>query len=174
MNASSLLSSLKESSTIFWNARNARERAILASAGLALALCLIYAIFFGPALNGRAQLSKDLPMLRQQAAELQALSKQAGELNRAGGPAPAPISQESVATSLVSRGMKPQSLSVTDDVVRVQLAPVSFAGLLDWLDDQQKTSRLSVVDANFVALPQTDMVNATLTLRQHRSEEKFE
>lgn len=174
MNASILLSTLRESSSIFWNTRNARERTILALAGLLVLLCLIYAIFFAPALNGRIQQSKDLPTLRQQEALLQALSKQASALNNAAAAAPAPISAESIAASLVSRGMKPQSLAVTDDLVRVQLNPVSFAGLVDWIDERQKTSGLTVLDASFVALPQNDMVNATLTLRQHRSEEKFE
>ena len=166
---SSLLSTLNESATAFWNGRNERERSILLYGSLALVLLLIYAIFFGPALNGRTALNKDLPALRQQAAEMQALSKQAAELNSGGTSEAPPISQESIAASLSSHGMKPQNLSVTDDLVRMQLNPVSFAGLLDWLDDQQKTSRLTVVDANFIALPQTDTVNATVTLRQQRS-----
>ncbi len=173
-NASALLSTVKESSALFWNSRNVRERAILAAAGLALMLCLIYAIFFSPAIHGRTQLSKDLPVLRQQLAELQVLAKQAADLNSAGAPAVPPISQDSVAASLAARGMKPQSLAVTEGTIRVQLNPVSFAGLLDWLDEQQKTVHVTVVDANFVALLQTDMVNASLTLRQQRSEEKFE
>jgi general secretion pathway protein M len=172
--ASVLLDTARESATLFWNSRNARERAMLASAALVLMLCLIYALCFGPALNGRIQLSKDLPALRQQAAELQALSKQASELNRASAVAVAPISRESIAASLANRGMKPQSLAVTDDVVRVQLNIVSFASVLDWIDEQQKSSHLIVIDANFAALPEADVVNANLTFRQQRSEEKFE
>jgi len=167
---SSLLSTLNESATAFWNGRNERERSILMYGSLLLLLLLVYAIFFGPALNGRTTLNKDLPALRQQAAEVQALAKQAAELNSAGASSEAaPISQETIAASLSSHGMKPQNLAVTDDLVRMQLNPVSFAGLLDWLDDQQKTSHLTVVDANFIALPQTDMVNATVTLKQQRT-----
>jgi general secretion pathway protein M len=165
-----LLNTLNASTAAFWNARNQRERSIMMTGSLALLLFLLYAIFIGPALNGREKLSKDLPALRQQAAELQALSKQAAELNAGGAVAAAPISQESIAESLSSRGMKPQNLAVTDDMVRVQLNPVSFSGLLDWITDQQKTTHLTVVDANFIALPQTDMVNATVTLRQQRNE----
>ena len=98
------------------------------------------------------------------------MSKQAAELNVGGVVDTFPISQESIAASLSSRGMKPVNLSVTDDLVRVQLNPVSFSGLLDWINDQQKTAHLTVLDANFIALPQTDMVNATVTLRQQKSE----
>jgi general secretion pathway protein M len=174
MNVLALLSTLKETATIFWSERNARQRTLLMSAGLAVALYLIYAIFFGPAMNGRAQLSKDLPELRQQVAELQAMAKQAATLNTAGAVTVAPVSQESVTAALTGLGVKPQSLAVTDDLVRVQLNPVSFAGLLGWIDGQQKATHLVLIDANFVALSKTDMVNATLTFRQQKSEEKFE
>lgn len=171
MSAATLLSTLNESATAFWGGRNERERSILVFGGVALALFLVYAIFFGPALSGREKLGKDLPVLRQQAAEIQALSKQAAELNTGALQEADPISQESVAESLSSRGMKPQNLVVTDGTIRVQLNPVSFAGLLDWLDELQRASRLTVVDANFVALQQNDMVNASVTLRQQRAGE---
>ena len=157
---------LKESASTFWDARNPRERTILTSAGLLLLLWLIYALFFGPALQGRTQLGQALPVLRQQALDLQVLARRASELKNAAAPAVTQVSQESLAASLVGAGMKPQSLAVTDDLVRVQLNPVSFSGLVDWIGQQQKASRLEVIDATVTALPQTDMVNATLTLRQ--------
>jgi len=170
MKASVLLSTLSESATTFWNARNERERSILLAGSAALVLLLIYAILFGPALNGREKLSKDLPVLRQQAAEIQALAKQAADLKIGGALEAVPVTQESITTSLSGLGMKAQNISVTDDLVRVQLNPVSFAGLLDWIGDQQKTAHLTVIDANFIALPQTDMVNATVTFRQQKNE----
>ena len=58
----------------------------------------------------------------------------------------------------------------TGDYAKVEIAPVSFAGTLSWLDDMQKTALLYVVDAEIVALAQTDMVDATLTLRQARND----
>ena len=69
-------------------ARNERERTILRVGAAALATLLVYAIFFGPALSGRQKLSEALPRLRQQAAEMQALSKQAAELPAASNPRP--------------------------------------------------------------------------------------
>jgi general secretion pathway protein M len=170
MKLSVLFGTLNESASAFWNARNARERSIMSAGSVALLLFIIYAIFFGPAINGRQTLSKRLPELRQQAAEIQALAKQAADLKVGGALESAPVSQDSITSSLSGRGMKAQNISVTDDLVRVQLNPVSFAGLLEWIDDQQKTAHLIVIDANFTALPQTDMVNATVTLRQQKNE----
>ena len=57
-----------------------------------------------------------------------------------------------------------------DDIVRVQLAAVPFAGVIDWLDEMQRTASLSTIEANVVALPEAGQVNATLTLRQQKSE----
>ena len=61
---------------------------------------------------------------------------------------------------------------VSGDLVRLQLNNVSFAGILDWLDETQKGTRLSVTESTFTALAQTDMVNATLSLRQPKTEDR--
>lgn len=147
-------------------ARDARERAMLAAAATVAALGLFYALLIDPALTSRSQLNKNLPELRQQVALLQSLSKEAAALSgKAASPVPV-LSEESIKTALAGKGLKPQSVTLSGDLAKVQLASASFAGVLAWLDDMQKTARLSVVDANIVALPQPDMVNATLTLRQ--------
>ncbi|MGZ5819610.1 MAG: type II secretion system protein GspM, partial [Burkholderiaceae bacterium] len=69
-------------------------------------------------------------------------------------------------TSLASKALKPQSVTAAGEVMKVQLSDVSFTGLLDWLDEIQKNLRITVVDANITAQAQSDVVNATLTLRQ--------
>lgn len=147
-------------------ARDARERAMLAAAATVAALGLFYALLIDPALTSRSQLNKNLPELRQQVALLQSLSKEAAALSgKAASPVPV-LSEESIKTALAGKGLKPQSVTLSGDLAKVQLASASFASTLAWLDDMQKTARLSVVDANIVALPQPDIVNATLTLRQ--------
>ena len=105
-------------------------------------------------------------MLRQQVAQMQELSKQAAALSIKSAAALPPLSKDSIEAALARNGLKPQSVMLTGDFVKVQLAAASFAGTMDWLDDMQKTALLSVVDANIVALPQPDMINATFTLRQ--------
>jgi general secretion pathway protein M len=171
MKLNEIRDALSEAVTSFWNVRNERERSILIFGAAALVLFLLYAIFFAPALNGRTVLNRDLPAMRQQLAEMQSLAKEVGELAGATAPDPEPVSQENIAASLSSHGLKPQSLTVNGELVRLQINPVAYSSLMDWLDEQQKTARLTVMEANFIVLPQSDSVNASLTLRQQRSGE---
>jgi len=170
MNLTGLLDQSKQSFSEFLAARDAREQTMLAVAALAVTFGLAYALLIDPALAGRSQLNKNLPVLRQQVAQMQALSKETAALS---GKSAAPLitmSKENIDAALARNGLKPQSVMLTGDYVKVQFAAVSFAGTLNWLDDIQKNALISVVDANIVALAQPDMVNATLTLRQPRNE----
>ena len=170
----SLTSRLNESAqplSAFWTARNARERMLLSAAMIVIVLGLVYLLLIDPALTARAQLNKNLPVLRQQVAELQVMAREASGLAAKGSASVAPLSKESLETGLARKGLKPQNVALTgDDVVRVQLAAVPFAGVIDWLDEMQRTASLSTVEANVVALPEPGQVNATLTLRQQKSE----
>ncbi len=171
MNAATQLSGLKQSLSAFWSERNQRERNMLVAAIAVVVLGLIYALFLDPALSGRTDLEKKLPALRQPAAEVQALSKDAvAASSKAATPVP-PMNKESIEASLARKGLKPQNVSVTGELAKVQLSEVSFAGAIDWLADMQRTARVSVVEAKVDALTQPDMVNASFTLRQQRSEQ---
>ncbi len=159
-----------ESLAAFWEARNPRERAILAGGAALLVLGLLYAILLGPALSGRDRLHKDLPQLRQQVAQLQALARDAAGLASSTPATPAPLTKESLEADLTRRSLKPDSVAVTGEIARLQLSNASFASLVAWLDEIQKSTLVSVVDANIVAQAQPDTVNATLTLRQQKGE----
>jgi general secretion pathway protein M len=170
MNLTGLLKLSSLSFSEFWAVRDVRERTMLSAALVAVILGLIYALLVDPALTGRKQLNKDLPLLRQQVAQLQALSKEATALAGKPATAVAAITRDMIETTLARKGLKLQSLLLTGDYAKVQLAAASFAGTLSWLDEMQKTALLSVVDANIAALNQPDLVDATLTLRQARNE----
>jgi general secretion pathway protein M len=170
MNATARLNNAKQSFFRFWSARNKREQNMLIAATAVVVLGLIYALLIDPALSGRADLEKKLPAWRQQAAEVQSLAKEAAGLGGTASAVPPPVTKESLESSLSRKGLKVQNVSVTSDLARVQLNGVSFAGVVDWLDDMQKTARLSVVEASLVAQDKPDTVNATLSLRQQRGE----
>jgi len=170
MNLMSLMGKFRQSFSELWAVRDARERTMLVVAGLVATFGLGYALLIDPALAGRDQLNKNLPALRQQVAQMQALSKEAAALT---GNTAAPLiamSKENIEAALARNGLKPQSVMLTGDYAKVQLAAVSFGGMLNWLDELQKSARVSVVDANIVTQAQPDRVNATLTLRQTRNE----
>ena len=166
MNLKGAFSQATQSFRVFWMARNAREHAALALGALVMTLGLVYALLIDPALSGRDRLNKNLPALRLQVAQMQTLLKEATALSGKSFVPLIAMSKENIEATLAHNGLKPQSVVLTGDLAKVQLSAVSFTGTLHWLDDVQKTALLSVVDANIVALPQPDMVNATLTLRQ--------
>lgn len=170
MKLSVLLNQSKQTFTEFWAARDPRERAMLAAAAAVAALGLIYALLIDPALSGRDRLNKSLPELRLQAAVMQSLSKEAALYAGLNAAPVATVNAEVITATLTAKGLKPQNVAMSGDLAKVQLAATSFAGILNWLDEMQRTSRLLVIDANFVATDKPDTVNATLTLRQQRSE----
>ena len=159
----------------FWAARDARERAMLAAAAAVVALALFYALLIAPALTGRERSEKNLPLLRQQVAQLQALAKQAKTLAtqpESGNLATAPgaMTKEMIEAALTRNGLKPKSVTLSGDFAKVQLAAVSFAGTLTWLNNMQTSAQITVIDAHIVALALPDSVDATLTLRQRSNE----
>ena len=169
MSLNSLVNQTRQAFSAFWAARDPRERSMLAAAATVVTLSLTYALLIAPALSGREQLGKSLPELRQQVAQLQAMSKEAAALSGKSAAPVAVMSKESIEASLARKGLKPQSVILAGELVKVQLSAVSFGNALGWLDDIQKTA-ISVVDANVVALAQADTVDVTLTLRQKRAE----
>ena len=150
----------------FWAARNAREQKILAAGALTAGFGLAYALLINPALAGREKLNSDLPMLRQQVAQMQALSKEAGSLSAKNASNTIRMSRENIEAALARNGLQPQSVMLSGDYAKVQLASVSFAGMLNCLDDMQKNMQVTVADAKIVALDKPGMVNASLTLQQ--------
>jgi general secretion pathway protein M len=170
-NAANRLNGLKQSLSIFWGERNKREQNMLSAAMAVVLLGLIYTLLIDPAVSGRTDLEKKLPGLRQQAADVQALSKDAANSSGKASAPPAPMTRERLEASLAQKGLKPQNFSVNGELAKVQLSAVSFAGTIDWLADMQRSARLSVVEANVEALAQPDTVNASFTLRQQRSEQ---
>ena len=103
---------------------------MLTVAALLVAFGLAYAVLIDPALSGRQQLSKDLPVLRQQVAQIRALSNQAAQLSLAPSAQPVPLSGESVEAALARNGLKAQNVLVNGDLAKVQLSAVSFANTL--------------------------------------------
>src|SRR5688572_5480485 len=100
MNVANQLNGLKQSLSTFWSERNKREQNMLLAAAAVVVLGLAYALLIDPALSGRNDLEEKLPALRQQAAEVRALTRDASTL-RAKAATPVPlVTRESIEASL--------------------------------------------------------------------------
>lgn len=152
--------------SVFWAAREARERRMLLLAAGVIIAAAAYLLLIAPALSGREKLRATLPPLREQVAQLQTLSGVAMNLAAVTNtPAPA-LSKETLSRSLAAHSLKAQSLSVSGETAQVTLTGASFAQTLRWLDELQKSSRVNVSAAKITALAQPDQVDASFTLQQ--------
>ncbi len=170
MKTPDMLTQYRGSIQDFWNKREVRERKVLAVSAVIAMLGLIYALLIDPALSGRAKLKHDLPELRQQVAQMQALSRQAAALSATPAPAVETVSRDKIDAALGRHSLKAQSVLLTGEYVKIQLVAAPFSATLTWLDELQKSLRLSVADAEIAALDKPDLVNVKLTLRQIRNE----
>lgn len=150
----------------FWGARTEQERRFLAVGGAVVGLGLVYGLLIDPALTGRAQLRRELPLLRQEAAELQALATQASQLSAQPAAPAAALTRDALNAMLASRGLTPQNLVATGEYYKIEFKGVPFAGLVSWLDDARRENRIAVQDGTFTAQDTAGMVDATVTLRQ--------
>jgi len=154
---------LKDTFTQFWDERQGRERQYIIAAAAVVVFLLVYLIGIEPALTGREEISKSLPTLHQQAAEMQRMAQELQGL-------PNPenlheVTRELIETSLSKDSLKAQSLSVVDGVVRGQISSTSMAALQTWLLEMQKSSGLFVEEMKITALEE-GAVSVSFTLRQ--------
>lgn len=157
---------LKGNALVFWQARSEQERKLLTLGSVVVVLALVWTMLIAPAIEGRAQLQKSLPQLRQQASRLQALAAQAAALSGQVPVQAARMSSASLNASLAARSLTASSLGVTGEYAKLELRGVPFGALTSWLAQVQQESRITVEDASIVAQATPGLVDATLTLHQ--------
>jgi general secretion pathway protein M len=167
MSLASTIGQWRSRALAYWVARTDQERKFLAAGAAVLLLALVYLLLVAPALEGRAQLRRSLPQLRQQAAQLQALAQEASALNGQPVPQVPPMTRETLLASLATHGLTAQPPSMTGEYAKLQLSNASFANLVMWLDALRRENRIAVQDAVFTALPAAGQVDASLTLHQN-------
>ena len=154
----------------FWSARSARERTTLIVGLSVVVVVSLYSLLIDPALSGRTKLGTDLPALRLQAAQIQELARQAAAYSGKSSVDQPVLTEAGIRSSLQENGLTPRDLTLNGNYVQVKLSNSSFAGALHWLDDMQRTSLLTVVDASISATSEPGKVDATLSLRQSGTE----
>jgi len=167
MSAMTAIRQMKDQAALYWMARTEQERKYLTVGAATVVGALVYMLFIGPALEGRAKLNQQLPQLRVEAATMQALALEAGELARAPAPQVTPMTKETLTASLATRSITPGSLVMTGEYAKLQLNGVAFANLYSWLDAQRRENRIGVEEIAVTAGTPAGQVDATLTLRQN-------
>jgi general secretion pathway protein M len=159
----------KERAAEFWQERDVRERRYLIVMTIVICCALVYGVLLSPALRGTKELKDRIPLARQQVAEMANLSKKSAQLQSILNEPVAEISKDTLESTLNRNGIKWQVLSVSDDVVRLQISSVAYVSMMECLVEWQKNNRLSVEEAKLQALPEVGMVSATISLKQLRS-----
>ena len=150
----------------FWQARHPRERRILLAGALVLSALVIWLLLVEPALQARSRWHKELPALRDQLAQMRALSADIGSLPASDAAAATELSPATIERSLDAQGLKAQSLKLADDQLDVSFTDIPFASLAEWLRQSQSSAQLIVSDATVSARDRPGRVDARLTLQR--------
>jgi general secretion pathway protein M len=161
-----LRQTLADTFSQFWEARQERDRQILIVAAIFAVLMLIYLIAIEPALTGRDDLRKSLPVLHQQAAQMQQMAQEFAAIPSADNQHE--ITRELIETEFSADGLKAQTLSVNDGIVRAQFSTATMSALQTCLLNLQKSSGLFAEEIKIAAL-EGGLVSASFTLRQSTS-----
>ena len=165
----SMINIMVDSFASFWQQRNAKERRLLSMATVIVLLALIYWIFINPALTNKAKLEASIPQLRLQVSEMAVMSAQYAQIATAMTENIEPVSREVLEASLLRKGIKAQSMTASDDIVRVQISSVAYSVIMEWMLEMQKAARLTVEEAKLTALPEKGQVGVVLTMKQQRA-----
>jgi general secretion pathway protein M len=157
---------LRDTALSFWSMRDARERRLLLICACFIFATLYYLLLIAPAITARTRLNRELPVLHQQVAQLQAVANEVVDLNNKRSDAVPDMNADNLARALVAHGLKAKSLNVTEQNALLTMEKVSYAQTLALLDELKQTLRVDVIDAKFTTLEKADMVDASLTLHQ--------
>ncbi|QOT81993.1 type II secretion system protein GspM [Cupriavidus basilensis] len=123
-----------------WLARAPRERRALLLCALVLSATLGWYVGWEPATNAIVRLERDLPLQREQAAQIQALAAQAAALRALPDPtAHTPGEWKSALTAALARhGIADASVRVEGSTLRVRVPRISFHAWMQWLESVRK------------------------------------
>ncbi|WP_250466230.1 type II secretion system protein M [Caballeronia sp. GAFFF2] len=151
----------------FWEARTAREKALLFWGGLVLGLALVYLVLWAPAFEGRGRLRDTLPAMQRhlatmtaQANEARSLAGNSDSVTPTGG-----ALRDALTKSLADSGMQATQVQVIGAAVQIQLKNTSFPNWTLWLDDARKQFKVQVSEAHVTALQPDGQVDLTASLQ---------
>lgn len=151
----------------WWRSLARRERNVFLAGLVLLALALVYLVAFEPAWIGRQKIARELPQLRSQVAQMDALSSEARRISGLGGGAESAAAiRRSVESSVEAHGVKPflAQSNFGGELIELKFNSVPFAMLMTWLEATVRDTRVRVVDANIARETVSGTVSAKLAL----------
>jgi general secretion pathway protein M len=135
-----------------WRAASSRERRLMAVAGAMLAAALVFLVLIEPAWQGRTALARELPVLREQLAQMTALREELRQLGQepagyaAAGGLRARVPQ--LEASLKASGLESalRKLELQGELLELRFAAAPHEAWFTWLAGLLGEMRLKVVD----------------------------
>jgi general secretion pathway protein M len=152
----------------WWQGLGRRERTLVAAAAALALAAALYVVAIEPAWRTRARLGDELPRLRAQAAEVDALALEARQLARRGAAsAPAGALRTALEQSPSAAQLRGASVTAADErrlVVSVQATPVT--PWLAWLEQAARESRLRVARVQISRTAARGVVDGEVTFER--------
>lgn len=151
---------------LWWQGLNQRERAMTAAGATLVAIALLYVAAIEPAWKARARLGAELPKLRAQAAEIDAMAQEAGRLKGSG---TAVASASAARTALEQSAARGNLGAVRIAVLDERRLSASAKGVpagqwLAWLEESARESRLRISQVKMSRTPTRAVVDGEATL----------
>ncbi len=149
----------------WWLGLARRERSLVAATAVLAAGAFLYLVAIEPAWKARVRLAQELPRLRTQAAEVDALAREAGQLKSRG------VAVESVAVakgalerSLAGANLADARVAALDERrLAVSVKAVPAARWFAWLEETARESRLRIALARISQTAARGVVDAEVT-----------
>jgi general secretion pathway protein M len=153
-----------------WTALAQRERIMVVGATALAAAVLLFLVAIEPAWKARARSSAELPRLREQAAELQALVQEAKLLRGRGAAAYAPdAAKDAIVQSLAQAALAMARVVTVDERhIAVSAKGVPVTQWLIWVEQAARESRLRIATAQIAATATRGTVDAEMTFEVAR------
>lgn len=159
------MKSVMKPAVIFWEIRSTKEKnRFFKGCGFILAttLCLLWLI---SVIHERQQLTKQLPVLRNQVARAALQSHQISLLIDEQDQEPE-ISIENLQKNLIAVGLHLKKIIIHENNIEIECEDCSFSKLIKWTYDAQINFHIVVVEASITPLNEIDQVHAILIFKK--------
>jgi general secretion pathway protein M len=158
---------LLEAAVQRWQQLQQRERRIVGVGAAVLVALLLYLFAFEPAWQGRQRMQAELPTLRAQLAQMEALATEARQLAGSAGTRDTPEQfRQQLEQSIAAAGLRERVTQLTqaEQLMDLRFEAVGFAQWLAWFDMAVRETRMRVVDVAVERTATPGQVAARVTL----------